>query len=76
MFQEVTCRAADDEELEELMTTYYAHLKHYQANTEDATQLIQIGESKPDEKLDAVQLAVWTMIGNLVLNLDEVVTKN
>ena len=37
--------------------------------------LIAIGDAKPDAKLDPVELASWTMIANLILNLDEVVTK-
>jgi len=42
---------------------------------EDAKQLISQGESKPDDSLDPAELAAWTMIANLVLNLDELVTK-
>ena len=42
---------------------------------EAAKALIEMGESKPDAKLDPSELAAWTMIGNILLNLDEVVTK-
>ena len=34
-----------------------------------------MGESKPDESLDATQLAAWTMLVNELLNLDEVLNK-
>ena len=64
------------EEVNELMSVYADHLQHYQANHEAAGQLIAIGESKADENLDPVELAAWTMVGNLVLNLDEVISKN
>ncbi|MFM9117801.1 MAG: DUF1553 domain-containing protein, partial [Planctomycetota bacterium] len=47
----------------------------YQAHGEDAKQLIAVGESKPDEKLEAADLAAWTMLVNQVLNLDEVLSK-
>jgi hypothetical protein len=36
---------------------------------------LSFGESKVDEKLDPVELAAWTMVANLLLNLDEFVTK-
>jgi hypothetical protein len=34
-----------------------------------------VGESKPDDKLNPSELAAWTMVGNLLLNLDEVINK-
>jgi hypothetical protein len=40
-----------------------------------ARQLIGIGETKPDPAVNPSELATWTMIANLVLNLDEVLTK-
>ena len=50
-------------------------LVHYRGNLEDAKKLITVGESKPDEKLDAVTLAAWTMLANELMNLDEVLNK-
>ena len=37
--------------------------------------LISVGELKPDAKLNPSELAAWTMIANLLLNLDEVINK-
>jgi hypothetical protein len=42
---------------------------------EDARRLIGVGATPPDSKLDPAELAAWTMLGNVVLNLDEVLTK-
>ena len=39
------------------------------------SKLIAVGESKPDATLNPSELAAWTMIANLVLNLDEVINK-
>jgi hypothetical protein len=33
------------------------------------------GESQRDEKLDAAELATYTTVASLILNLDEMVTK-
>jgi len=40
-----------------------------------AAKLLAVGESKPDAKLDPVELAAWTGLCQLVLNLDEAITK-
>ena len=53
-----------------------AHLKRYRADVEAAKKLIAYGESEPDSSLDPSELAAYTMLANLLLNLDEVVTKN
>ena len=34
-----------------------------------------IGKSKVDDSIKITKLAAWTMIANLILNLDEVLTK-
>jgi hypothetical protein len=48
---------------------------HYEQHPDDAKKLIAFGESKPDPKLDASELAAWTMLVNELLNLDEVLNK-
>ncbi|MDB6139129.1 MAG: Planctomycete cytochrome, partial [Verrucomicrobiaceae bacterium] len=47
----------------------------YTSDAESAKQLIAFGDSKADPTLKPAELAAWTMIGNLLFNLDEVVTK-
>jgi hypothetical protein len=50
-------------------------LDHYKASPKEAAKLIVVGESKADDKLDAVTLAAWTMTANELMNLDEVLNK-
>ena len=47
----------------------------YKAKPEEAKKLIAFGESKADPKLDASELAAWTMLANQLMNLDEVLNK-
>jgi len=47
----------------------------FKAKPEAATELLSIGESKRDEKLDVSELAAYTTIASMLLNLDEVITK-
>jgi len=70
-----TARLPQAKELEVLLDVYKAGLAKFEADKEAATKLINVGESKPDEKLDTSQLAAWTMVANLILNLDETITK-
>lgn len=50
-------------------------LNHYQASPRDAADLLAVGESKPDPKLDAPTLAAYTMVANELMNLDETLNK-
>lgn len=42
---------------------------------DSATKLLAVGESKRDEKLPTIDHAAWTALCELVLNLDEAITK-
>ncbi len=50
--------------------------KNFEADREAAEQLLAIGESSRDRKLDTTDLAAWTLACNLVLNLDEALTQH
>ena len=51
------------------------HLAHYQAHVEDAKQLIATGASPVASELDAAELAAWTSVARVVLNLHETITR-
>jgi hypothetical protein len=42
---------------------------------DSAAKLLAVGESKRDEKLPAIDHAAWTALCELILNLDEAITK-
>ncbi len=74
-FRLATARQPQAKELEVLLDVYKATLAKFEADKEAAKKLINVGESKPDETLDPSQLAAWTVVANLILNLDETITK-
>ena len=74
-FRAVTSRYPGAQEAEIIRRTFDKHLISYRANPAEAKLAISYGESKADEKLDAAELAAWTLVANLLLNLDEMVTK-
>jgi hypothetical protein len=75
LFRLATARKPDAAEVAELTAVYQDHLATYTRDVEAAKKLIAVGESKPDAKLNPSELAAWTMVANLVLNLDEVINK-
>jgi hypothetical protein len=75
MFRAATGRRPDGEELKELAAAYRDHLAVYHKDPEAAKKLIAVGETKPDAALDPADLAAYTLVANLILNLDEVLTK-
>ena len=52
------------------------YLAKYQKDEDSAKKLISVGESPVDEKLNAPELAAYTMVASLLLNLDETLNKN
>jgi hypothetical protein len=74
-YRVVTSRRPTADELSVLTPLYQAQLAAFQTDKDGATKLVTYGDSKRDEKLDVSELAAWTMMANLVLNLDEAVTK-
>ncbi len=75
LFRLATGRKPDTLETAVILETYRDHLARYAKDEAAAKKLIAVGESKPDPKLNAADLAAWTMVANLVLNLDEVINK-
>jgi hypothetical protein len=41
-----------------------------------ALKLLTVGESRRDDRLPAEELAAYTIVASVILNLDETVTKN
>lgn len=75
MFRLVTARNPEEKELAELVAAYRDVKAAYTRDAEAAKKLITLGETKPDARIDPSELGAWTMIGNVLLNLDEVTNK-
>jgi hypothetical protein len=73
-FRTVTGRNPSDLELKLLEESWNEDRAYYGANLQQAEQLTQIGESKSQVESIA-DLAAYTLAGNVLLNLDEVITR-
>jgi hypothetical protein len=74
-FRLATSRQPTADELRIFQTLYDAQSAAYGQNPQAATKLLGVGESPHDGTLNACELAAWTMVANVILNLDETVTK-
>jgi hypothetical protein len=75
-FRMVTARYPAARELSVLRQSLESNLLHYRANPEAAKKLLAVGETKSAPELNPAELAAYTMVASVLLNLDEAVTKN
>ena len=71
-----TSRNPSREEIEIVQDLLNQNRKRYAQDLKSAEDLIGFGESEPDAKIKPIELAPWTLVANMILNLDEVVNKN
>jgi len=74
-FRLVTSRRPTADEMRVFQTLYEAQAAVYARNAQAAASLLRVGDSPHDQALNPGELAAWTMIANVMLNLDETVTK-
>ena len=70
-FHAVTSRMPTADELQELVDVFMDQRREFLANPELAELLLSNGEAASDEELGKISLAAWTVVANLILNLDE-----
>ena len=58
-----------------LKAVYERQRARYEKDKVAALKLVSVGEAPRPAELDVSALAAWTAIGNLLLNLDETITK-
>jgi hypothetical protein len=74
-FKLVLGRAPNALEKQKLTSALDFYRQHFASNEDAALKLIKQGESKADASVPKAELASWTTICSLILNLDEALTK-
>lgn len=74
-FRHTLGRVPHDDEISVLKKTYETQLQNFKADAKAAEDLLKVGESKIPEGLDKVELAALTATANVLLNLNETITK-
>jgi len=76
LFRTVLSRTARPTELNVVTKALETHRAKYKAQPEAAKAAVHNGDSAPNPAIPEPELAAWTLVANLILNLDETVTRN
>ena len=74
-FRLATARTPSVKELAVLRQIVDRQAADYKHDADAALKLVSVGESPRNDKLDVAELAAWTTLASVILNLDETVTK-
>jgi len=74
-FRAITSRPPDAQERQVLLENLNVQLTFFRANLSAAEKLLATGERRNDPKLNAAEVAAYATTASLMLNLDEVITK-
>jgi hypothetical protein len=74
-FRTATCRPPTEEEVRILLAGFDRQLQNFKEAPDDAAKLLAIGATPVDRTLDRCELAAYTMTARVVLNLDEMITR-
>jgi len=75
-FELATARTPATDELNKLSTLLDQRLSYYRDEPEEAKSLVAVGASKCPAELNAAELAAYSNVASLILNLDETITRN
>jgi uncharacterized small protein (DUF1192 family) len=75
-FRLTTARRPTEKEIGILRGIHLAQLAKFTSDSQAALKLLSVGESPRNDALAPADLAAWTIVGSVVLNLDETLTKN
>jgi hypothetical protein len=75
LYELATARRPDALELGTMADVHRQALATYHARPELAADLLKVGEALRDDSLPAPEHAAMTIVANLILNLDEAITR-
>jgi hypothetical protein len=74
-FRLAVARKPSDAELKILVEGFNYHLARYFNDPEAAAKLLSVGESPRNPNLDPRELAAYTAVSNVILNMDQTITR-
>lgn len=74
-FRHALGRKPQPDEIMVLQKTYEQQLRNFRQEVEAAKALLKVGESSLPEQTDTAELAAMTAVANVLLNLNETITK-
>jgi hypothetical protein len=74
-FRVCVARPPSDAELEQLVDLYDRARRAFESDTESARKMATVPLGPAADDADLADLAAWTVVANVLLNLDEVLMK-
>ena len=74
-WRQVLSRAPRADELKTIQSLLEKQLAEYRADPAAAQALLKIGQTPPPPDTDPAELAAWTNIARVILNLHETITR-
>lgn len=68
-------RSPDDFVMAELLSIYEKQLEYFEQNPVAAEEFLSVGMSPQSDKIDVIELAAWTSVARVILNLSETTTR-
>jgi hypothetical protein len=75
-FLTAVTRKPSEDESRLLADLYTRHAEQYAGDRESARLLLGVGEAAAPENVDLAELAAWTSVARVILNLHETITRN
>jgi hypothetical protein len=74
-FQMVASRQPSEKEVQTLVRNLTSQREYFMASPQEVAKLLAVGDKRNDNKLNQAELAAYATTASLLLNLDEVITK-
>lgn len=74
-YQLATARGATQHEIKVLLNLLADQRKRFAADPESAKMFLAVGDSERDESIDMIEHAAWAVIAQMILNLDETLSR-
>jgi hypothetical protein len=75
LFERVLARIPRDSERQSLTAFLEAQRAYFRGNPSEAGQLLSVGQAPSTSKIDETELAAWTLVCRIVLDLHETITR-
>ena len=75
MFKTALSRPGTHEDVQDMLSAADELRVIFRQKSDSAGELIRTGETPVDSKLDAAELAAWTIVGNTLMNRDDFINK-
>lgn len=75
-FQRALSRNLNPNEANVLLDVLAKHMEHYKNNPQSADEYLSVGRRAVSENVNKSELAAWTSVARIILNLHETITRN